>query len=169
MADELAVGMDVTRLMGGAAPDLRSRVSTAAASAGLDPDFVSRLVSAESNWNPRAVSNKGAQGLMQLMPGTAKQYGVSALFDPDENIKAGIAYLKDLTAKYPDRPDLVAAAYNAGPGAVDKAGGIPAFKETQDYVRRVVPAQDKSLAVGMDVTHLMGAAPTPAEPAAAAS
>lgn len=118
---------------------LRPLVVQAATDAGLDPEFVTRLVGAESNWNPDAVSKKGARGLMQLMPETAKQYGVSNPNDPVQNIKGGVAFLKDLTAKYPGRPDLVAAAYNAGPGAVDKAGGVPNFSETKDYVQKVDP------------------------------
>jgi hypothetical protein len=117
--------------------DLREQVSRAAQEAGLDPEFVSRIVDTESKWNPLAVSKAGARGLMQVMPATAKQYGVTRLMDPAENIKAGVAYLKDLSQKYPGRPDLIAAAYNAGPGAVDKAGGVPNYRETQEYVQKV--------------------------------
>jgi hypothetical protein len=140
--------------MGGGKPDYRAMAMSAGQSAGLDPDFVGRLVDAESGGKPYAMSPKGAMGLMQVMPATAKQYGVTNLMDPSENIKAGIGYLKDLTAKYPNRPDLVAAAYNAGPGAVDKAGGVPPFKETQAYVKKVAPSSGPQ--VGDDVTSLMG-------------
>jgi len=120
-----------------AADDLKGLVTQSATDAGLDPEFVHRLIGAESNWNPSAVSPKGATGLMQLMPDTAKQYGVTNLTDPKENIKAGIAHLKRLKGKYGDRDDLVAAAYNAGEGTVDKANGVPNIAETRNYVQKV--------------------------------
>ena len=118
--------------------DWEPRVRQAATEAGLDPDFVTRLVQAESNWDPSLVSKKGAIGLMQVLPSTAKDYGVTNLRDPKENIKAGIAHLKRLSSKYQSH-ELLAAAYNAGEGAVEKHGGVPPFKETQAYVDKVDP------------------------------
>lgn len=117
--------------------DLRAFAAASAQDAGLDPEFVARIIQAESNWDPHAVSKRGAVGLMQLLPATARQYGVTNLLDPRENIKAGIGYLKDLHQQYGGRPDLVAAAYNAGPEAVNRAGGVPHFRETQAYVKKV--------------------------------
>ncbi len=136
-ADPSVAIVNATANVGNRAQQLMQAATKAAQDAGLDPAFVTRLIGAESNWNPFAVSKKGAQGLMQVLPSTAKQYGVSNLMNPSENIRAGISYLKDLTAKYPDRPDLVAAAYNAGPGAVDKSGGVPPYAETKAYVQKV--------------------------------
>ncbi len=137
-ADPGVAIVNATANVGNRAQQLMQAATKAAQDAGLDPAFVTRLIGAESNWNPFAVSKKGAQGLMQVLPSTAKQYGVLNLMNPSENIKAGVSYLKDLTAKYgADRPDLVAAAYNAGPGAVDKSGGVPPYAETKAYVQKV--------------------------------
>lgn len=102
--------------------------------------LVRSIVKAESNGNARAVSPKGAIGLMQLMPGTARDLGADPT-DPQQNVDAGTRYLKNLLARYEDKDDQVAravAAYNAGPGAVDKYKGVPPYKETQTYVRRVL-------------------------------
>jgi soluble lytic murein transglycosylase-like protein len=101
-------------------------------------DLVRAVIQAESAFNPRAVSPKGAQGLMQLMPATAAEYGVSDAFNPAENIAAGVKYLKRLLDKYEGRIELALAAYNAGPGAVKKYGGkVPPYRETQNYVARI--------------------------------
>ena len=102
--------------------------------------LVRSIVKAESNGNARAVSPKGAIGLMQLMPGTARDLGADPT-NPEQNVDAGTRYLKNLLARYEDKDDQVAravAAYNAGPGAVDKYKGVPPYKETQTYVRRVL-------------------------------
>ncbi len=107
---------------------------------GLPEALVRSIVKAESNGNARAVSPKGAIGLMQLMPATAKQLGADPT-DPEQNVDAGTRYLKGLLARYEDKDDQVAravAAYNAGPGAVDKYKGVPPYRETQTYVRRVL-------------------------------
>ncbi len=107
---------------------------------GLPSALVRSIVKAESNGNAHAVSPKGAIGLMQLMPGTAKILGVDPTI-PEQNVDAGTRYLKELLAKYEDKDDQVAravAAYNAGPGAVDKYKGVPPYRETQSYVRRVL-------------------------------
>ena len=105
---------------------------------GLSADLVSAVIQVESAFNPRALSPKGAMGLMQLMPSTATEYGVLHPFDPDENIGAGVAYLRRLMDRYDGRVELALAAYNAGPGAVDKYGEtVPPYQETRNYVRKI--------------------------------
>jgi len=101
-------------------------------------DLVRALIHAESAFNPRARSPKGAMGLMQLMPGTAAEFGVLDAYNPVENVRAGVKYLKQLLVSYGGRVELALAAYNAGPGAVKKYGGsVPPYRETQDYVAKV--------------------------------
>jgi len=112
-------------------------ISKAAVKYGLPSDLIHSIIKNESNYNPRAVSPKGALGLMQLMPSTAKQYGVTNVFDPEDNILGGTKYLKDLTSLYQRNLDLVLAAYNAGQEAVNKYQGIPPFRETIEYIERV--------------------------------
>ncbi len=104
----------------------------------IDPDFVAALIDSESNWNPKAVSKKGAVGLTQLMPATAEQYGVTDRTDPQQSIMGGIRYLKVHYAAYNGDYELMAAAYNAGEGAVRKHGGVPPYSETEIYVNRVL-------------------------------
>jgi soluble lytic murein transglycosylase-like protein len=98
---------------------------------------VHSVIRAESNYNPRAVSPKGALGLMQLIPSTARRFGVSDVFDPKQNVEGGVRYLKFLLGYYQNDYPKAIAAYNAGEGAVDKYHGIPPFEETQNYVYRV--------------------------------
>jgi len=103
----------------------------------VDPALVRAVIETESNWNPRAYSRKGAGGLMQLIPTTAQRYGANDVFDPQQNIDAGVKHLKRLLERYNGNLDLALAAYNAGEGAVDRVHGIPAYRETQNYVQKV--------------------------------
>lgn len=133
-----ATGLKVTR-----PPDTRSArfdssIETHAKAHGVDPDLVRAVIQVESAFNPVAVSSKGAMGLMQLMPATAADFNVGNPFDPEENIRGGVGYLKQLLARYDGKVELALAAYNAGPGAVDKYGQkIPPYRETRDYVSRI--------------------------------
>jgi soluble lytic murein transglycosylase-like protein len=104
----------------------------------VDASLVSALIRAESNYQPRAVSRKGARGLMQLMPATANRFSLSRPFDPVANVRAGVRYLKELLDRFDQRPELVLAAYNAGENAVDTYGGVPPYRETVGYVKRIL-------------------------------
>ena len=104
----------------------------------VDPKLVKSVMLVESNFNPRAVSRKGARGLMQLMPATARRYGVRDSFDPHENIRGGTAYLSDLLGMFDGDLVRTLAAYNAGEGAVQRYRGVPPYAETREYVRRAM-------------------------------
>ena len=112
-------------------------VREAAQRHNVDPALVRAVIETESNFNPAARSRKGALGLMQLIPTTASRFGVNDVFNPQQNVDAGVHYLKTLLERYNGNLDLALAAYNAGEGAVDRAHGVPAYRETRNYVQKV--------------------------------
>ncbi len=120
--------------------EIHTLVSDASQTNGVPAGLVQAVVMAESAGDPSAISVAGAQGLMQLMPGTSARCGVINAFDPNENVQCGSAYLKQLLDRYHGDTTLAVAAYNAGPGAVDKYHGIPPYPETRAYVARVISA-----------------------------
>src|SRR5437899_2483996 len=119
------------------AQDIDAAIDQAAARHNVDPSLVRSVVKVESNFNPNAVSRKGAMGLMQLMPSTARSLNVSNPFDPQQNVDAGVRHLRRLLDSYGGDVRLSLAAYNAGSGAVARSAGVPHFRETQNYVRRI--------------------------------
>ncbi len=119
---------------------LRGIVAENAHASGLSPQLVSAMIDVESHGDPSAVSRAGAQGLMQLMPDTAATYGVADAFDPEENVSGGCRYMQYLLKRYHHDVKLALAAYNAGPGQVDAAHGVPSFAETRAYVARISAA-----------------------------
>jgi soluble lytic murein transglycosylase-like protein len=127
---------------GGPGP-FKAEIDAAAAKYGLDPALLRGLIKAESNFNPNAGSPAGAQGLTQLMPGTAASLGVTNIHDPAQNIDAGARYLKQQLDAFGGDVTKALAAYNAGPGAVKRYGGVPPYAETQAYVRRVQQYADE--------------------------
>jgi len=156
------------------AVDLNDVVNSASGRYRLDPDLVNSVIKAESGFNVRAVSPKGAQGLMQLMPGTASQLGVPNAFDPQANVEGGTKYLRELLERY--NFDLVKAlaAYNAGPQRVEQFGGVPPYYETRAYVARVVrdfnkkkEAQQKAAAASSPKTRASKKAATAKTPRSA--
>ncbi|GAC1653341.1 MAG: hypothetical protein NVS9B12_03320 [Vulcanimicrobiaceae bacterium] len=120
--------------------ELRAIVSDAAARNSVPVALANAVVMAESGGNPSAISSTGAQGLMQLMPGTAATYHVYNAFDPRANVDGGTRFLHDLLVRYGNNVELAVAAYNAGPGAVDSYHGVPPYAETRAYVARVLAA-----------------------------
>lgn len=119
-----------------------SLVSDASRANGVPAGLVRAVMMAESAGDPSAVSYAGAQGLMQLMPGTSSRCGIANPFDPVQNVQCGAGYLHSLLVRYHDNVKLAVAAYNAGPGAVDRYGGVPPYPETRAYVARVLSAYE---------------------------
>jgi len=136
--------------------DIDTSIAQAAARHNVDPNLVRAVVKVESNFNPNAVSRKGAMGLMQLMPSTARQLNLKNPFDPDQNVDAGVRHLKQLLESYGGDVRLTLAAYNAGSGAVARSAGVPHYPETQNYVRRIT-----NLYYGGFDFHEAGASPDP--------
>jgi soluble lytic murein transglycosylase-like protein len=153
---------------------LRALVDTISRNHGVDPALVRAVIKTESNFNRWAVSNKGARGLMQLIPETGNRYGVRDFFDPQQNVEGGVQYLKFLLEKFNGNLDLSLAAYNAGENLVERLGRVPPIPETTNYVRRVRANYVKKNALPGPVTGAPGVsapvAPTaPKTPQAAGS
>lgn len=123
--------------------DIRAHIRTASTRYRIDPDLIEAIIQVESSFRDDAVSPAGATGLMQLMPGTAKDLEVSDRFNARDNIHGGTRYIRQLMGRFNNDLDLVIAAYFAGPGAVEKAGGIPPGSATRDYVAKVLKVYDK--------------------------
>jgi soluble lytic murein transglycosylase-like protein len=153
---------------------LRKLVDTISMNHGVDPALVRAVIKTESNFNRWAVSNKGARGLMQLIPETGNRYGVRDFFDPQQNVEGGVQYLKFLLEKFNGNLDLSLAAYNAGENLVEKLGRIPPIPETTNYVRRVranyvrknVPVMTPAVAAKAPEVHAPGSSVAAAVPAA---
>lgn len=123
-------------------------IKTLARKYNVPADLIHSIIKAESNYDSWAVSPKGAAGLMQLMPETAAQYGVKDRFNPEDNVKGGVKYLKDLCQLYSNNTKLVLAGYNAGQEALKKFNGIPPYPETREYINRVMTSYRKSYITG---------------------
>ena len=136
----------------------RAEIAAAAAQYGVEEAIVRAIIHAESAYRPQVVSHAGAQGLMQLMPATARRFGVTNSFDPAQNIRGGVQYLGWLLKRFNGDLKLAAAGYNAGEGAVDKYKGVPPYSETQRYVQRVAVLADRYRSVGTTAVASAGSA-----------
>jgi soluble lytic murein transglycosylase-like protein len=137
-ATDMKAPSAVTLMTAPTKEEMHEMLAHAGAAHNIDEDLLASVVRAESGGQVRAVSRTGAQGLMQLMPGTASAMGVEDAFRPEQNISGGTAYLDLMLTRYHDNVAMALAAYNAGPGAVDKYHGVPPFRETRAYVARVI-------------------------------
>lgn len=144
LAREKNSAAGVPGLRGGTVEEIRQLAEHYASINRIPSGLVKAVIEAESNYNPRAVSPKGAMGLMQLMPSVVKDFGVSDPFDPNENISAGTGLLKDLLREYGGDYAKALAAYNAGRRAVNESGGIPDYRETREYVKKVIDSYVKN-------------------------
>jgi soluble lytic murein transglycosylase-like protein len=129
-------------------------IARAASQHGVNPALIAAVIDSESGFNPRAVSSAGAKGLMQLMDGTARGLGVRDPFDPTQNVMGGARLLRQLLDRYKGDVRLALAAYNAGPAAVDRFGGVPPYGETQAYIPKVLAAMQRHSA--LDTAHRPG-------------
>ena len=129
-----------------AGTDVRALAIASARRHGLDPNLVLAVIGVESGFQPDAVSHKGAQGLMQLMPATARELGVTDALDPAQNLDGGTRYLRMLVAQYGGDLGKALAAYNAGPGAVKRYGGVPPYRETLHYIDKVLKRYERARA-----------------------
>src|SRR5262249_5028547 len=140
---------------------VNAAIEQAAARHNLDPNLVRAVIKVESNFNPNAVFRKGAMGLMQLMPTTARKLNVNNPFDPEQNVDAGVRHLKKLLESYGGDVKLTLAAYNAGAGAVAHSAGIPNFAETRNYVKRITDLYYGGASAGVGVFGAPGHQPLP--------
>ena len=152
-ASQLSAAMTPTATAastGGANP-YEAEIQAAAQRNGVDPALLRNLVRAESNFNPNATSGAGAQGLTQLMPATAAGLGVTNPYDPAQSLEGGAKFLRQMLDQFGGDPSKALAAYNAGPGAVQKYGGVPPYAETQAYVQKIMGwmAQDRATTTGV--------------------